>query len=84
MSVSSLGSGVLAGALNNHNRGASPGHGRARGEVTLEADEADLERKKQQQAAARKAVMDARKRGEDVDGRGTSGPSGRQPRAEID
>ncbi|KAK4043852.1 hypothetical protein C8A01DRAFT_31952 [Parachaetomium inaequale] len=68
-------------------RGRSPPgglHGRGRGEVTLEAGEADLERKKQQQAAARKQVMDARKRGEDVDGRGTTGPSGRQPRAEID
>jgi hypothetical protein len=42
------------------------------------------DRKKQQQAAARKQVMDARKRGEDVDGRGTTGPSGRQPRAETE
>jgi hypothetical protein len=41
-------------------------------------------RKKQQQAAVRKQLMDARKKGEDVDGRGTAGPSGRQPRAEID
>lgn len=41
-------------------------------------------RKKQQQAAARKQVMDARKRGEDVDGRGPGGMSERQPRGEID
>ncbi|KAK3296360.1 uncharacterized protein B0H64DRAFT_475177 [Chaetomium fimeti] len=62
-------------------RRVSPGgfHGRGRGEVTLGSGEADLERKKQQHAAARKQVRDARKRGEDVDGRETTGPSGRQP-----
>ncbi|SPQ26202.1 5bf9e24b-d824-4808-8298-0023527227de [Thermothielavioides terrestris] len=66
--------------------GGCPGcmHGRGRGEVTLQANEAGLERKKQQQAAARKQVVDARRRGEDVDGRGLGGPSGRQPRAEVD
>ncbi|KAL2158185.1 hypothetical protein VTH06DRAFT_4753 [Thermothelomyces fergusii] len=59
-------------------RGSLPGlHGRGRGEVTLEAGEADRERKKQQQAAARKQVMDARKREEVVDGRGTTGSGGR-------
>ncbi|KAL2170586.1 hypothetical protein VTG60DRAFT_4599 [Thermothelomyces hinnuleus] len=73
------------GAEGADRRGSLPGlHGRGRGEVTLEVGEADLERKKQQQVAARKQIMDARKRGEDVDGRGTAGPGGRQPRAEID
>ncbi|KAK4239588.1 hypothetical protein C8A03DRAFT_32349 [Achaetomium macrosporum] len=64
--------------------GSSSLHGRGRGEVMLEANEADLERKKQQQAAARKQVMDARKRGEDVDGRETSMTSRRYPSANIE
>ncbi|KAK4107697.1 hypothetical protein N656DRAFT_802455 [Canariomyces notabilis] len=65
-------------------------HGRGRGEVSLEANEADLERrvflisKKAQQSVAREQIKDARKMGVDVDGRGQTGPSGRQPRAEID
>jgi hypothetical protein len=41
-------------------------------------------RKKQQQAVVRKQVMDARKRGEDVDGRGTSMTSRRYPSANIE
>ncbi|GAB1320900.1 hypothetical protein MFIFM68171_11110 [Madurella fahalii] len=65
-------------------RSSQSPHGRGRGQVTLEATEAGLERKKAQQEVARKQIMDARKRGVDVDGRGESGPSGRQPRAEID
>ncbi|KAL2020830.1 hypothetical protein VTK56DRAFT_7923 [Thermocarpiscus australiensis] len=59
-------------------------HGRGRGEVPLEPNEADLERKKAQQSVAREQIKEARSKGYDVDGRGTSGPSGRQPRAEID
>ncbi|KAL2182067.1 uncharacterized protein P884DRAFT_326656 [Thermothelomyces heterothallicus CBS 202.75] len=64
-----------SGAEGADRRGSLPGlHGRGMGEVTHE----------QQQAAARKQIMDSRKRGEDVDGRGTVGPVGQQPRAEID
>lgn len=44
----------------------------------------NLSRKKAQQEVARKQVMEARKEGYDVEGRGESGPSGRQPRAEMD
>jgi len=47
-----------------------------RGEVSLEGAEGDLERKKAQQEVMRKQVMDARKRGEDVDGRDEMGGNG--------
>ncbi|KAK0647052.1 hypothetical protein B0T16DRAFT_327848 [Cercophora newfieldiana] len=57
-------------------------HGRGRGEVTLEGDEADLERKKAQQSWARDEVKEARREGKDVDG--GLGSSGRKPRAEVD
>ncbi|KAK4167733.1 hypothetical protein QBC43DRAFT_311345 [Cladorrhinum sp. PSN259] len=44
-------------------------HGRVRGEVSLDEVEGDLERKKAQQEVMRRQVMEARERGEDVDGR---------------
>ncbi|KAK0637441.1 hypothetical protein B0T17DRAFT_651998 [Bombardia bombarda] len=54
-------------------------HGRVRGEVTLDGDEADMERKKAQQSLAREQVKQDRREGKDVDG----GSFGAQPRADI-
>ncbi|KAK4445263.1 hypothetical protein QBC34DRAFT_165490 [Podospora aff. communis PSN243] len=56
-------------------------HGRGRGEVTLDGDEADLERKKAQQSWAREEVKEARREGKDVDGGLRA--SGRQPQPEV-
>lgn len=60
-----------------HRRGTSGSpHGRGRGEFSFEGEEGDLERKKAQQEVMRTQVMDARKRGEDVDGRNEMGGAG--------
>ncbi|KAH6627539.1 hypothetical protein F5144DRAFT_576145 [Chaetomium tenue] len=74
-SMSVGGDGGGSGVVRPGMRRESPGgfHGRGRGEVTLGAGEADLERKKQQQAAARKQVMDAQKRGRMLMDEGRSG-----------
>lgn len=56
-------------------------HGRVRGEVSLEASEADFERKKLQQSWKREEVKKARQAGKDVDG--TSGLGERRPRPEV-
>ncbi|KAK4227788.1 hypothetical protein QBC38DRAFT_476990 [Podospora fimiseda] len=54
----------------HHRRGSSGSpHGRVRGEISLDKEEGDLERKKAQQEVMRGQVMEARERGDDVDGR---------------
>ncbi|KAK3380482.1 hypothetical protein B0T24DRAFT_717863 [Lasiosphaeria ovina] len=73
-----------AAAAASHTRGESSPHGRVRGEVTLDGDEAGVERKKAQQSLAREQVKAARREGKDVDGRGEGNFAGRQPHAEID
>ncbi|KAK3339953.1 hypothetical protein B0T25DRAFT_636346 [Lasiosphaeria hispida] len=72
------GEGEVARAVERKS-GVQHPHGRMRGEVTLEGDEADLERKKAQQSWAREEVKSARRVGVDVDG----GLGGRQPHAET-
>ncbi|KAK3994197.1 hypothetical protein QBC44DRAFT_306389 [Cladorrhinum sp. PSN332] len=71
-----------------HPRGTSGSpHGRVRGEISLEAEEGDLERKKAQQEVLRRQVMGARKTGEDVDGRrehGREDISGEGRREQVD
>ena len=60
-----------------HRRDTSGGpHGRVRGEFSFAGEEGDLERKKAQQEVLRTQVINARKRGEDVDGRNEMGGAG--------
>ncbi|KAK3944357.1 hypothetical protein QBC46DRAFT_173683 [Diplogelasinospora grovesii] len=66
--------------VQNANVDGEQSHGRARGEVSLDGDEADLERKKAQQSLAREQAKEARRAGVDVDG----GCVRREPRAEVD
>ncbi|KAK0624090.1 hypothetical protein B0T14DRAFT_565396 [Immersiella caudata] len=73
---------VAEGVRRKSSAGTGPRwHGRGRGEVTLDGDEADLERKKAQQSWARDQVKEARREGKDVDG--GAGASGRQPSQEV-
>ncbi|KAK4187137.1 hypothetical protein QBC35DRAFT_240632 [Podospora australis] len=63
--------GKVADAVQRARRRDTSGspHGRVRGEISLSESEGDLERKKAQQEVARRQVMEARKHGENVDGR---------------
>ncbi|KAK3374785.1 hypothetical protein B0H63DRAFT_418998 [Podospora didyma] len=67
----------------NMNDGIKRPHGRTRGEFSLDGDEGDFERKKAQQSIRREQVKEARRHGEDVDGRGEGEFGGRQPQAEV-
>lgn len=83
--METYGEGKVADAVERTRRRNASGspHGRARGEVSLDGEEADLERKKAQQQVARQQVKDARQRGEDVDGLGAEQTGERKPAVEV-